>query len=192
MSMKIEPERFPPLSTSLPTFVQNGSDAEFRALIYELTSLFNIMQRNRRHFGGHIGVSETQALILMMLAEVTDVTVGYIARRLEVSSQFVTIEVGKLVASRLVEKRPDELDRRSVRLKLTAKGEGLVRDLAPLRRKANDTMFRSLDRERARALRTILADLIADGRIALHDLQAPRPARPAAAKARSHERRRGA
>jgi hypothetical protein len=92
----------------------------------------------------------------------------------------------------LVEKRPDELDRRSVRLKLTAKGEGLVRDLAPLRRKANDTMFRSLDRERARALRTILADLIADGRIALHDLQAPRPARPAAAKARSHERRRGA
>ena len=107
-------ERFPPLSTSLTTFVQKGSDAEFRALIYELTSVFNIMQRNRRYFGAHIGVSETQALILMMLAEVADATVGYIARRLEVSSQFVTIEVGKLVASKLVEKRPNEADRRKV------------------------------------------------------------------------------
>src|SRR4051812_18868974 len=90
-------EAFPPLSTSLPAFLQNGSDAEFRALIYELTSVFNIMQRNRRYFGSHIGVSEPQALILMILAEVSDATVGYIARRLEVSSQFVTIEVGKLV-----------------------------------------------------------------------------------------------
>jgi len=183
-------ERFPPFSTSLPAFVQNGSDAEFRALIYELTSVFNIMQRNRRHFGSHIGVSETQALILMMLAEVSNATVGYIARRLEVSSQFVTIEVGKLVASKMVEKRPNESDRRSVCLKLTAKGEALLRELAPLRRKANDTMFRSLDRDRARALRMILADLITDGRIALHDLQAPRPASPAAAKARSDQRMR--
>jgi len=167
-------ERFPPLSTSLPAFVQDGSDAEFRALIYELTSLFNIMQRNRRHFGTHIGVSESQALILMILAEASVATVGSIARRLEVSSQFVTIEVGKLVACKLVEKRPNESDRRSMFLSLTKKGEGLIRELAPLRRKTNDTVFRSLNRERARTLRAILADLIADGRIALHDLQAPR------------------
>jgi MarR family transcriptional regulator, organic hydroperoxide resistance regulator len=178
-------ERFPPLSTSLPAFVRNGSDAEFRALIYELTSLFNIMQRNRRHFGSHIGVSESQALILMILAEASDVTVGSIARRLEVSSQFVTIEVGKLVARNLVEKRPNESDRRSVFLKLTEEGEGLLRELAPLRRNTNDTMFRSLDRERARTLRAILADVIADGRLGLHDLQAPRPGSPAAEHARS-------
>jgi DNA-binding MarR family transcriptional regulator len=181
-------EHFPPLSTSLPTFVQNGSDAVFRSLIYELTSVFNLMQRNRRHFSGHIGVSETQALILMILAEVPDATVGYIARRLEVSSQFITIEVGKLVASKLVKKRPNESDRRSVKLKLTEKGEARIRELAPLRRKINDTMFRSLDRERARMLRMILADLIADGRMALHDLQAPRAGSPTAG-ARVHQRR---
>jgi DNA-binding MarR family transcriptional regulator len=182
-------KRFPPLSTTLPPFLHNGSDAEFRALIYELTSVFNIMQRNRRYFGMHIGVSEAQALILMILAEVTDVTVGYIARRLEVSSQFVTIEVGKLAERKLVEKRPNESDRRSVFLKLTEKGESLLRELAPIRRKTNDTMFRSLDRERARTLRIILADLIADGRLALHDLQAPRPASRAAERPSQHRRR---
>ena len=184
-------ERFPPLSTSLPAFVRNGSDAEFRALIYELTSVSNLMQRNRRHFGNHIGVSEAQALILMILAEISDATVGYIARRLDVSSQFVTIEVGKLVARKLVTKRPNEADRRSVCLKLTGNGETLLRELAPLRRKTNDTMFRSLDRERAKTLRAILADLIVDGRMALHDLQAPRPETPPG-EARSHQRGRAA
>jgi DNA-binding MarR family transcriptional regulator len=184
-------ERFPPLSTSLPTFVQNGSDAAFRSLIYELTSVFNLMQRNRRHFSDHIGVSEAQALILMILAEMPDATVGYIARRLEVTSQFITIEVGKLVVSKLVKKRPNESDRRSVNLKLTDKGEALLRELAPLRRKINDTMFRSLDGERVRVLRIILADLIADGRMALHDLQAPLPA-AAESDARSRYRKRAA
>ena len=61
---------------------------------------------------------------------------------------------------------------------------GLRRDLARLRRMTNDTMFRSLDRERARTLRAILGGLVADRRMALHNLQAPRgpTAQPRGAK----------
>jgi DNA-binding MarR family transcriptional regulator len=166
-------EPFPPLSTSLETFLKDGSDRDFRRLIYDLTSLFNIMVRNRRHFGAYIGVTESQALMMMLIAETPGVTVGHIAQHLDVSSQFVTIQIGDLVKTGVVEKRPNEADRRSMFLSLTSKGESLLRELAPLRRRTNDTMFRSLTEQRANALKEILRELISDGRVALHDLEAP-------------------
>jgi DNA-binding MarR family transcriptional regulator len=80
----------------------------------------------------------------MMIAETSDATVGNIAQQMDVTSQFVTIEVGKLIDKNIVEKRPNEADRRSVFLNLTSKGQGLLRELGPFRRRINDTMFRSL------------------------------------------------
>jgi MarR family transcriptional regulator, organic hydroperoxide resistance regulator len=162
-----------PLSTSLKHFVKDGSDREFRELIYDLTGLFNLMLRNRKHFGAYIGVSDAQALMMTIIAETPDATVGQIAQKLEVSSQFVTTEIGDLVAKNIVEKRPNESDRRSMLLDLTTKGEALLHEVAPLRCKVNDTMFRSLTRERAAVLKEIIGTLMADGRLALHELEAP-------------------
>jgi MarR family transcriptional regulator, organic hydroperoxide resistance regulator len=166
-------DRFPPLSTSLETFVKDGSDRRLRRLIYDLTSLFNGMVSNRRHFAAYMGVSEAQALMMFMIAETQDATVGQVAQRFNVSSQFATIEIGDLVKNDIVEKRPNEADRRSMFLRLTAKGKNLLRELAPLRRQANDTHWRSLTEDRATILQEILSDLIVDGRAALHELDAP-------------------
>jgi DNA-binding MarR family transcriptional regulator len=166
-------DRFPPLSTSLETFVKDGSDRRLRRLIYDLTSLFNGMVSNRRHFAAYMGVSEAQALMMFMIAETPDATVGQIAQRFNVSSQFATIEIGDLVKKDVIEKRPNEADRRSMFLQLTAKGKNLLRELAPLRRQANDTHWRSLTEDRATILQDIVSALIADGRAALHELEAP-------------------
>ncbi len=165
--------RFPPISISLPHFIKGGSDREFRQLIYALTSLSLLMGRNRQRFAAYMGVSDPQYIMIALIAETPGVTIGKVAEQLSVSSQFVTIEVGKLVKNNIVEKRPNERDRRSMILNLTAKGKNLLRELAPLRRKTNDLMFRSLTEERAKVLKEIISTLIIDGTSALHELDAP-------------------
>jgi DNA-binding MarR family transcriptional regulator len=166
-------EKFPPLTTSLQTFVKDGSDRTFRRLIYDLTSLFNQMMRNRKQFATYIGVSEAQLLMMTIIAEMRESTVGQIAQQLNVSSQFATIEVGDLVRKEILEKHPNEADRRSMFLHLTAKGQRLLCELAPLRRRINDIHFGSLTEDRARVLHEIVSTLIADGKSAGHELDSP-------------------
>jgi DNA-binding MarR family transcriptional regulator len=164
---------FPPLSTSLKSLVKDGSDYRFRQLIYDLTRLSNQMARNRRHFAAYIGVSEAQLQMMMIIAEKESATVGHVAQQLNVSSQFVTIEIGNLIKKNIVEKRPNEADRRSMFLNLTPKGRSLFCEMAPLRRKANDIHFRSLTEDRMGVLQEIIAVLISDGATAFHELEAP-------------------
>jgi DNA-binding MarR family transcriptional regulator len=166
-------EAFPPLSTSIEWFVKNGSDHEFRELIYDLTSLSNLMLRGRKYFAAYIGVTEAQMLMMTIIAETPGATVGLIARQLNVTSQFVTIEINALVRQGIVAKQPNEADRRSMFLNLTSKGRSLIRELAPVRRQKNDATFRSLTPERARILKEILSALIADCTIVIHELEAP-------------------
>src|SRR6185503_8196803 len=83
------------------------------------------------------------------------------------------LEVRKLLEKGLVEKQPNQADRRSVLLELTPTGQALMRELAPLRRETNDLMFRSLSAEQIAQLRAIFGTLLRDGRNALHQLEAP-------------------
>src|SRR5215208_1796729 len=167
-------EAFPPLSVSLKSFVKGQSDREFRRLIYSLVGLAHLMARNREHFGAYIGVTDPQYVIMTFIAESPQATVGQLADQMNVSSQFVTIEVGKLIQKNIVEKRPNHADRRSSLLHLTSKGDRLLRELGPLRRRINDLMFRSLTQDRATVLQEIVDTLLLDGKSALHELEAPR------------------
>jgi DNA-binding MarR family transcriptional regulator len=162
-----------PLSTTLAHFVRDGSDRELRQIIYDLTSLSALMVQNRGHFAAYIGVTDAQYMMMALIAETRDGTVGRVAEQLGVSSQFVTIEIAKLMKMGIVDKRANLADRRSMLLALSPKGQALLRELGPLRRKTNDLTFKSLTEDRAARLKAILADLIADARIALHELESP-------------------
>jgi DNA-binding MarR family transcriptional regulator len=166
-------EAFPPLTTSLAMFARDGSDRAFRRLIYSFVSLTGFMEANRDYFAAYIGVSSPQLLMMGVIAETPGSNVSAIAERLSVSTQFVTMEIGKLLVKGVVLKRPNEADRRGVLLSLTAKGQTLLRELGPVRRKINDMTFRSLTEERAKALQEILDGLIIDARSAVHELDAP-------------------
>jgi DNA-binding MarR family transcriptional regulator len=164
---------FPPVSTSLGVFVNNGSDRDLRRLIYSLYSLSMLMGRNREYFASYIGVSSAQYLMVTVIAENGDSTVSFIADRLAVSSQFVTMEVNKLIAKGMVAKRTNEADRRSAFLSLTAKGHAVLEELGSVRMRVNDQTFGSLDHAKARLLQEILDRLISDARAAAHALEAP-------------------
>jgi len=166
-------EAFPPLTISLDTFVKNGSDREFRQLMFELMGLHNQMQRHSDQFARYIGTNNAQFHMIMIMAETPDLTVSQIAQIMNVTSQFVTIEVGRLIRKGIVGKQPNPSDRRSSFLNLTPKGKNLVRELAPVLRRANNLHFRSLTEERARILTEMLHAIVEDGRRVIHELESP-------------------
>jgi len=166
-------ESFPPLSISMEHLLRDGSDREFRRLINSLLGFAEMVVRHRNIYGAYIGVSGPQYTMMTIIAATPNTTVGHIAKVLSVSDQFVTSEVGKLAEKNIVEKTPDEADRRSMLLNLTVKGRNLLRELGPLRRESNNLMYRSLTGERAKILQDIIDTLTADAEIALHELDAP-------------------
>jgi DNA-binding MarR family transcriptional regulator len=166
-------QQFPPISITLPSLLRDGSDREFRRLIHSLARFAELFGRHRNMYGAYIGVSGPQYVMLTMIAGTENRTVAQIAKAMSVSSQFVANEVGKLIERNIVEKTTDIADRRSAILSLTAKGRELFRQLGPLRRDSNDRMYRSLTGDRGKLLQEILDKLIADGEMALHELQAP-------------------
>ncbi|HEY7241852.1 MAG TPA: MarR family transcriptional regulator [Burkholderiales bacterium] len=172
-SLPAHPDPAATRSTSLDALMEKGSERPFRELIYSLMSLSNLMRSNQEHFAAYIGVTVPQYTMMAVLNDAGRASVGEIAARLEVSSQFVTLEVRKLLEKGLVEKQPNQADRRSVLLELTPTGQALMRELAPLRRETNDLMFRTLSAEQIAQLRAIFGTLLRDGRNALHQLEAP-------------------
>ena len=90
-----------------------------------------------------------------------------------VSSQFVTIEIGKLIKLDIVKKKRNDNDRRSSFLSLTEKGVRLLREVGPMRQRTNDLMFRSLDESQAKLFQQTIDRILADGKTALHELEAP-------------------
>src|SRR5215467_11351499 len=163
-------EAFPPLTISLVSFVKEGSDLEFRELIFDLIALHNQMQLHMDRFARHIGTTNAQFHVIMALARTPDLTVSQIAQLMNVTSPFVTIEIGSLVRKGIIERRPNESNRRSSFLNLTAKGKDLVRQVAPLLRQANDLHFRSVSAEQAKILKETLNAIVADGRDVIHEL----------------------
>jgi MarR family transcriptional regulator, organic hydroperoxide resistance regulator len=166
-------DRFPPLSISIESFLKDGSDREFRQLIYSLLSFSSLMTRHRDYYASYIGVTGPQYSMMTLIAEIPCATVGDIAEQMRVSSPFVTAEINKLIRKNIIEKRPNETDRRSMYLDLTPKGQSLLRELGPIRRESNDIMYGSLTGDRARMLKEIMNRLIQDAENALHALEAP-------------------
>jgi len=166
-------ERFPPLSISIETFLKDGTDREFRHLINSLLSFSALMMRHREHYASYIGVTGSQYSMMAVIAEARFATVSDVAEQMHVASQFVTAEVSKLIGKNIIEKTPNETDRRSMHLRLTLKGQNLLRELGPIRRESNDLMYGSLTEDRGRALQKIIDTLIKDANSALHALDAP-------------------
>jgi DNA-binding MarR family transcriptional regulator len=166
-------ERFPPLSISIESLLRDGSDGDFRRLVYSLIRFSEMIVRHRDIYGAYIGLTGPQYFMLTVIASAPNATAGEIARTMSVSNQFVVSETGKLVAKGILEKTTNEADRRSMLLNVTAKGRDLLRELGPLRRESNDLMYRSLTGNRAKVLQDIMDTLIADAEIALHELDAP-------------------
>src|SRR5262249_18150972 len=131
------------------------------------------MKQHVEHFARFIGVNPAQFTFMLIIAEVPDVTVRQIAEQMNVTSPFVTAEVGKLVAMGIVSKEANSRDRRSSFLRLTPKGKKLARELALVLGRPNDLLCRSLREYSAQRLKQTTHALVVDGRRVLHELESP-------------------
>jgi DNA-binding MarR family transcriptional regulator len=134
----------PPLSVSHPQLLVGGSDVKFREMVYLMALAFGRLQSFRETFGRTLSLTASQFIVLIGTARrqgSDGVTIRALADHTHLASTHVTTEVGKLIAKGLLTKSANLNDRRSVLVRLSAKGEAAVRDVTPLLRRVNDVLF---------------------------------------------------
>ncbi|MBM3485929.1 MAG: MarR family transcriptional regulator [Alphaproteobacteria bacterium] len=159
-----EPVRWrAPPAVSRPHLLAGGSDRTCRRLIYNLLALADHLDTCRNIVARKFGVSGPQYSVLMAIARHDDgegVSADTIARVLNVSPAFITVETGRLIEMGLIAKRRDDGDRRRVSLQVSAEGRVLIDRYAPLVRLMNDTLLGRLDTEEFAALAATVEKLV--------------------------------
>jgi DNA-binding MarR family transcriptional regulator len=181
----MERTHLPPPTTSLPALLENGSDQTFRAAVEagwrSAQSLMAIMTR----LAAEVGISPPQYSIMMILAYAErGLSVGDLASRLRVSQPFITAEIGKLVTSRLVIKRLNPADKRSVLVALSVKGRRVTNRIALLLRDINDVIYRDMTRKEFEAIRKFINKVSLRSELALERVETPYQTRYEASTAR--------
>jgi DNA-binding MarR family transcriptional regulator len=157
----------PPLSTSRPALLREGSDAAFRHFVSDLLTVAERMRATRDHLAQIAGLTGPQYTMLMAIAQLerahpaaSGVRLSAVADYLRVSRAFVTTEAGILVRRRLLVKRPNPQDGRSALLRLAAAGERLLDQVMPEVQAVNDVFFGTLSGADFRGARRIVAAML--------------------------------
>ena len=155
------------LSASLVELLDEGgqTDHRFRQLLYDFSTLGASLEAARSYLASQLGISPPQYNIAMILANHQNtggISVSDVAKRLHVSTAFITLEAGSLEQAGLIEKRPNPKDGRGVFLRLTRRGEMLVASIGPERQRVNDHLFGSLSAKEFRRLCDTLSSLLDD------------------------------
>jgi MarR family transcriptional regulator, organic hydroperoxide resistance regulator len=136
------------LTVSLPQFLANGSDLDFREFIADLFAAVGGMRSLRRALASSVGLSAAEFSVVLAtwhLQKKGPVGISTIAKHLHVAAAHVTAEVGQLVAKGVLKKKPHPRDTRAVLVVLTHQGGKILTQLVPLLRGINDRLFSGND-----------------------------------------------
>jgi len=137
----------------------NGSDADFRRMIYGIFTMTVNFDRIRECMATALGLSGIQYHILMVVAELTadsPVTVTTVAGRLHTSGAYVTMETKKLMRRGFLDKQRNPDDGRSVIITLTGEGRAAIDAFAPYHQEINSELFGGIDPETFQKFRAIV------------------------------------
>jgi len=152
------------LTTSLPSLLDGGSDADFRELIALLYATSGRLQAMRRDLAKALGVSvaEFSVLTALMYLERQEerIRVRTVADHLRVSGAQVTAIVGKLQSGGWVDKAGDPEDSRAVSLTLTDQTRERLAAFAPHIRTVNDRWFEGTTKEEITAVGEFLRRMV--------------------------------
>jgi len=123
-----------------------------------MDALRQAMAGARHRMGEGIQLTRTQLEVVLLLAGGPKTT-GELARALFVTQSAVTQTIDTLVRQSLVERRPDEDDRRVVRLWLSPDGRHLTKRLCDLRRRHIQSLVAKLTAGEIEALISIARKL---------------------------------
>ncbi len=181
----------PPLTVSHRRLLVDGSDIEFRRLIYRLVQIEERLRHARAYLGRQAGLTGPQYSLLMAVAYLqgeTGIAVRSLARELRVTSAFITSESRRLIERGLLAKRPNPHDSRSTLVTVTPAGRRAIERLVPEVRAVNDLFFGHLDRPAFVQAKRFLGQLLDGSRQALAHIaarEAHGPSRAATRRARN-------
>jgi DNA-binding MarR family transcriptional regulator len=161
---------FPPLTVTSSSLLVNGSDATFRELLGALLDVGSQVHELRSFIAGQLGVSEPQYRVLLAIAQMQKdegVSVGAVAERMWVTTNFVTMEVRKLQAIGWVEKRQNPDDGRGVLLCMSQRGRDAFTTVIEMVQSINDVMFDHMTAEEFEVMGRVTRRLVVHGRRAL-------------------------
>jgi MarR family transcriptional regulator, organic hydroperoxide resistance regulator len=149
-------------TVSLPPFLANGTDLDFREFIADLFAAVGGMHSLRRALASSVGLSAAKFSIVLAtwhLQKKGTVGISTIAKHLHVAAAHVTAEVGQLVAKGVLKKKPHPHDTRAVSVVLTHRGRKILMQLVPLLRGINDRLFSGNDASDVAVLSRFLRQL---------------------------------
>lgn len=169
------------LSASSPALLdlQGTTDHRFRQFLYDFSTLGTSLEIVRSYLASLLGLTSPQYNIIMVLANGNEKGLGVseVARRLHVSTAFITAEGINLESGGLIEKLRNPYDGRGVLLHLTQLGWEQVTQIAPERQKINDHLFGSLSARDFQALSETLASLLDDFNYTVRLIKSAAPSR---------------
>lgn len=161
-----------PQTTSLPALLESGNDRAFRAVAEAVWRSAQRVSAINSRLAAEAGISPAQYSIIMTLAySENGISVGSLAERLALSQPFVTMEVGKLARAKMIIKRANPDDKRSVLVSLSKEGRAAVRWLANMLQKSNDILFKNLTTEDFRYLKKLIGDISLQSELALNHIE---------------------
>jgi DNA-binding MarR family transcriptional regulator len=177
-----------PATVSLPPMLADGSDVAFRETIYLMVLAFGRLHFCREAFGRALSLTAPQFIVLIGTAYrqgAEGVTIRGLADHTQLAATHVTTEVGRLIAKGLLTKQANTRDRRSVLVRLSAKGEAAIRSVNPLLRRVNDQLFKNVSRQEFAVVSRFLARFAHNSEDALIEIrraERERAAQPGSAR----------
>lgn len=163
-----------PSTITLPPMLSAGSDVAFREVLYLMVLAFGRLHSFREAFGRSLDLTGSQFIVLIGAAYqqgAEGVSIRALADHTQLASTHVTTEVGRLIAKGLLTKQASTRDRRSVLVRLSAKGEAAIRAVNPLLRRVNDRLFQNVSREEFAAVARFLEKFARNGEDALDEVR---------------------
>ncbi|MEJ0049868.1 MAG: MarR family transcriptional regulator [Methylovirgula sp.] len=181
-----QPLFVPPVTISNETFWVDGRDDWLRETLYLMVLCLNQLHTFREAFGRAMDLTSPQFAVLMGTAYtqgVEGVSIGTLATHVHLAPTHVTTEVGRLIRLGLLQKRPNNEDRRSVLVRLSPQGEKAIRAVVPLVRSVNDQLFDSVTRDELQSILQFFRRFATNSEIALTRINSTkRPAKRRSAK----------
>jgi DNA-binding MarR family transcriptional regulator len=126
------------------------------ALVAELELLFSLLARTGTGLADEPSLTSTQKVVLIELVSAGPLRLGALADRIGASDPTVSRAIDGLVASGIVERKPDPGDRRAVLHSATPKGSGWVeRRRREVTTALEDALGRLAPADREHALRVV-------------------------------------
>jgi DNA-binding MarR family transcriptional regulator len=163
-----------PLTTSRKDLLKGGSDDWMRDVIYRLVQALSRLLACREAFGRQLDLTSSQFAVLMGVAYrqgQDGIAIAPLSNYIGLAATHVTTEVGRLIRKGLLTKKPNSKDKRSVLIRLSAKGEAAVAEVAPVVRSINDILFNGIDRRQLEDVNEFAARLLQNSEYALTEIR---------------------